>query len=64
MAARVMAFLFNRVVDRCFCYFAALAGDNLCDGKHDLTVIHEIVTPYDNHVPVNFIFHMFLLLSC
>ena len=32
------------------------------DGKHDLTVIYENVTPYNNHVPVEVLFQMFLLL--
>ena len=38
------------------------ARDALRDGKHDLTMIHEIGTPYDNHVPVGFLFQMFLFL--
>ena len=27
-------------------------------------LIHEIVTPYDNNVPVDFLFQVFLFLSC
>ena len=29
------------------------ARDTLRDGNHDLPVIHEIVTPYNNHRPAN-----------
>ena len=36
------------------------ARDALRDGKHEL--IHEIGTPHDNHVPVGFLFQMFLFL--
>ena len=34
------------------------ARDTLGDGKHDPTVIHEIVALYDDHVPVDFLLQL------